>query len=178
MFGAFLFSALVSGAQSIEYLKNRASVEKKVTVLLKSYGNAVGCDFKFDKRNIVRTDIDGDGVREYVAVFYIDTTCSHTNTMGGEVFAVIDFESRDRIVVRANVSQPAAHAIGFPRFIDRIFLKGDQLWYAGKDFDLSKDPLCCPSLSVEGKVVLRKSLVQVDGQNDFNTWYWMDSRKH
>ena len=175
--GMFLLSPIASSAQPIESLKNRSSIEAKVTALLKSYANALGCDFKFDKSNIVRTDIDGDGEKEYVAIFYIDTTCSHTNTQGREVFAVIDFDSRDRIVVRANVSQPAVRAIGFPRFIDRIFLKGDQLWYTGKEFDWDKDALCCPSVSVEGRVMLRKSLVQVDGQNDFNIWYWIDSRK-
>ena len=153
----------------------------KIEKALKSYADAVGCRFRFDATNIVELDIaDGRSMRRYVALFFLDTGCTGGSAMGNSMFAVLDWsdDGRGNIFVQPELSQPAIPSFGFPQFIDRIFLKGHQLWYSGVDYDFSKDALCCPSVPVEGQVVLREGLVHVDTKQNFGARYWFSIPKH
>jgi len=168
---------LCLGISSMEvYAKGKVPVEN-ITVALKTYADTTGCEFYFDKQNIVQYDIDGDGEKELIALFFIDVGCSGGTAMGASVFAVLDSDSRGRVFVRPHMSQPATPSFGFPRLIDRIFLKNDRLWYSAKDFDWTKDALCCPSVPVEAPVSLLKNVIRVDEKNSFDAWYWIAPQK-
>jgi len=147
-----------------------------IAVVLKSYADTVGCNFNFDKKNIVQYDIDGNGKKEYVVLFFIDAGCSGGSSMTTSVFAVLN-DSFYGVFVRPHMSQPATPSFGFPSFIERIFLKNGQLWYSAKDFDWSKDALCCPSIPVEAPMYLLKKVVWIDEKNSFDAWYWISQQK-
>lgn len=150
---------------------------EKIEKALKSYADALGCAFEFHTKNVVQFDIIGDRARKYVALFFLDTGCTRGSSMGSDMFAVLEWGAGDEILVRPEVSQPAAPSFGFPRFVERIFIKGNQLWYSGKVHDWSKDAPNFPSVPVEGQVLLRKAVVAVDKKQDFGAWYWLSVRK-
>jgi len=139
---------------------------------LKRYAGTIGCQFQFDDRNVVVHDIDNDGKKDVVVLFFLDAGCQGGSTSGTSAFAVLDVDVRGRAFIRPELSQPAVPAFGFPRLIKRIFVRDNQLWYTAKDFDWSKDPLCCPSKPVEAPAYLRMSTLQVANGQNFAVWHW------
>lgn len=123
----------------------------KLRPVLQSYAEAIGCDFSFDAKNVVKFQIDSDGGTQYVAAFYLDPGCSGGSGMGSSMLAVMSQDSTGSFHVRADLSQPAL-MIGFPRFIDRIYVRGNAIWISAKEYDFTKDALCCPSVAVHGRI--------------------------
>lgn len=142
---------------------------QKIVSAVKAYANLVGCFIHMDDNNIVRYKINGRPV--FVALYAIDATCSGGSAMSRPAFVALGFDIfRKRIFILSEYSNPAATSEKFPQYIDRIFIKDNQLWFAAKDFNwgVVKDPkdgdaLCCPSLQVEAQVLFK------DGA-------WLDSR--
>ena len=141
--------------------ERRIPVEKAVAVL-KTYANTIGCEVHINKSNFVAFDIERE--RVVVGLYSIDEGCTGGSTMTRPAFAILKYDVRDKLLVNPGYSLPSATSQEFPRFIDRLFLKDNQLWYSGKDFDWSKDALCCPSVPIKAQVL-------------FQGGKWIDSRK-
>ena len=153
-------------------------IPTKVHDVLERYASTIGCEFSFDKENVVQFDVDDNGTNEFIAVFFLDVGCSGGTAMGTSIFAVLDLDDHGRLLVRSVQSQPAIASFGFPRFIDKIFLKQGKLYYSAKDYDWSKDALCCPSLQIEDSFSLRKSVVIASNGESLEIWYWMSEGSH
>ncbi len=153
---------------------------EKIETALKSYAEATGCNLRFEKNNVVQFDATGGRALQYVALFFLDDGCTGGSNMGSSMFAVLGWGGfgGDRIIVSAAMSQPAAPSFGFPRFIERIFVKGNQLWYDGKVHDWSKDAPNFPSVPVEGQVLLHRGVVRPGGNESFDAWYWLSIPQH
>ena len=152
---------------------------ERIEKVLKAYAETLGCEFKFDPKNVVEFDMTGDQMlQRYVALFFLDTGCTGGSGMGNSLFAVLEQGPRGEVLVQPELSQPTVPSFGFPRFIERIFVKGNQLWYSGKVPDWSRDAPNFPSVPVEGQVLLRKGVVNVDMKTNFGARYWLSRPKH
>ncbi len=127
----------------------------KLARVANTYATSIGCVLAFDKRNIVEYPVSSGGEKNYVALVGIDPQCSKGSAMyHSAIVALVAIEGSGVFVV-PDQSFPIAENEGLPQYVERIYTKGGELWFSGKEFDSSKDALCCPSLSVTGKVVLR-----------------------
>lgn len=144
---------------------------KKIVTVVKTYANSVGCFIHMDKNNIVKYEIDGKPV--YIALYDIDASCSGEKAMSRPAFAALGFDnSRNKVSILPDYSNPAATSEKFPRFIARIFIKDNQLWYSekgsnvghGKDSKV-RDERCCSSHPVEAQVLYKNG-------------FWLDSRSN
>lgn len=170
---AILLTALPVFVQAGEL--PRAKIEK----ILGRYANTVGCDFEMDQKNIVEMDINGNGDKEFVALFINDDDCSGGSGSSASNFAVLEQhkENPDKggIYVRPEMTMPVIPSVGLPRFIDRIFIKDAQLWFAGR-VHADKDGNNFPTISVQAQVQLLKSEVQVDAKNKRTIYYWKSAK--
>ncbi len=126
---------------------------KKIVIAVKAYANSVGCFIHMDKGNIVKYEIDGKPV--YVALYDIDAACSGEKAISRPAFAALGFDNfRGKVSILPDHSNPAATSEKFPRFIDRIFIKDNQLWYTAKD---------------SNRITVRAQVLYQNG-------FWLDSR--
>lgn len=118
---------------------------------------------------------NGNGEREFIALFYNDNGCSGGSGSVYASLAVLDQhkENPDKggIYVRPEMTMPVIPSIGLPRFIDRIFIKDGQLWFAGR-IHADKDGNNFPTVLIQAQVRLLKSEVQVDAGNKRTIYYW------
>ncbi len=128
---------------------------QRVTDVVKAYAGSIGCLMRFDPQNIVEYDVDNDGQKEIVVLFGVDPGCSGGSAMYHTALAVIECDTKGRLFVRTSQSFPKTQPEGLPQYTERIFLRSGQLMFSGKAFDFSKDALCCPSVLVEGLLILR-----------------------
>ena len=167
------FIALPVFAQSHDL--PRTKIEKVLT----AYAKATGCDFEMDKKNIVRIDLNGDEDIVYVALFIIDEDCSGGSGSWTSNLAVLDQNTeraaKTEIYVRPEMTMPVAPGVGLPRFIDRIFIKNKQLWFAGR-IHADIDGNNFPSIPVESQVQLHKSEVSVSGKTKRTIYYWRSAK--
>lgn len=125
----------------------------KIVTVVKAYANSVGCFIHMDKSNIVKYEIDEKAV--YIALYDIDASCSGEKTMSRPAFAALGFDNfRNKVFILPDYSNPAATSEKFPRFINRIFIKDNQLWYTAKDSN---------RISVKAQVLYKNG-------------FWLDSR--
>lgn len=125
----------------------------KVEKVVKAYAGTIGCLLRFERRNIIRHDLDGRNVPPtYIALFAIDPGCSEGSAMSHSAIAVIEQGIQGRVFMRPERSFPVAKNEGLPQYTERIFVKNGELRYVAMDFDFSKDALCCPSIHVEGRL--------------------------
>lgn len=181
LFGAIASPAQANGpAPNTTVPREEGIPIEKIEKALKSYAEAIGCNFRFDKNNVVQLDPSGGRPLQYVALFFLDDGCAAGSSTGSSMFAVLIWGGRgsDTIFVSPAVSQPAAPSFGFPWLIERIFVKGNQLWYSGKVYDWSKDTLNSPSVPIEGQVLLRKGVGRADGNKGFEAWYWLSAPQY
>ena len=166
---AFLLSSLSVLAQPFEL--PRAKIEK----VLSAYSNSVGCAFEMDRKNIVKMDINGSGEQEFVALFVNDEGCSGGSGSWESNLAVLDQHDEEpdkgNIYVRPDMTMPVSSAIGLPRFIDRIFIKDSQLWFAGR-IHADKDGNNFPSIPVQAQIQLIKREVSMDSKGKHTIYYW------
>jgi hypothetical protein len=148
---------------------------QQIETALKSYAEAVGCQFRFDKNNVAPFHVERGRPRTFVALFRLDPGCAGGNGMAETMVALLHWGGlpKDEIFVDPAASGPAAQAFGFPAVINRVFVKGNQVSYSGMALDLSKDAPCCPSVPVEGQIVVRKGLVKVEAGRTLSAWYWL-----
>lgn len=147
----FLFCLVMSSTA----IAGDAATIRKVTDVVKAYAGSIGCLMHFDPKNIVEYDVDNDGQNEIVVLFGVDPGCSGGSAMYHSALAVIERGTRGRLFVRPPQSFPATQPEGLPQYTEKIFLRSGQLMFSGKDFDFAKDALCCPSVLVEGLLILR-----------------------
>lgn len=170
---AFLLVVLPAAVQSQEL--QRTKIEK----ILGAYANATGCAFQMDRKNIVEVDVEGNGDKVIVALFVNDDDCGGGSGSWTSNLAVLDqhHENPDKggIYVRPELTMPVASGIGLPRFIDRIFIKDEQLWFAGR-IHAKKDGNNFPTITVQAQVQLLKSEVRVDDKNKRIIYYWKCSK--
>lgn len=170
---SLFLSSIPAVAQSQEL--PRTKIEK----ILGTYANTVGCDFEMDRKNIVKIDINGDGDRVFIALFINDDGCGGGSGSWTSNLAVLEQhdEEPDRggIYVRPEMTMPVISGIGLPRFIDRIFIKDGQLWFAGR-IHADKDGNNFPTIPVQAQVQLLKSDVQVDTKNKRTIYYWKSTK--
>ena len=125
----------------------------KVESVVKAYANTIGCLLRLDRRNIVRQNIGGlNGASTYVVLFAIDQGCSGGSAMSQSAIAVVEQGMQGRMFIRPELSFPVTKNEGLPQYTEKIFVRNGDLRFAAKDFDFSKDALCCPSLPVEGRL--------------------------
>jgi hypothetical protein len=92
---------------------------ERIEKALKSYADAIGCNLRFDRRNIVLFDIIGDRGVRYVAYSRLDPGCAGGSSTIENMFVILQWGGyrSDRIFVSPGISQPAAAAFGFPPYI-------------------------------------------------------------
>jgi hypothetical protein len=147
-FGLFLPCILHAEELKIPY--------EKIHQALESYASTIGCQFAMKDDNVVRYSLKNRKI--FIALYSIDLKCTGGTAMSRPAFAAIAENSQGRFFILSKYSAPAATSSEFPRFIDRIYIDGGKLWYAAKDFDFSKDALCCPSVPVKGRVEFKNGI--------------------
>lgn len=137
------------GAEAEVEAQFRRSV-KNIPSVVKQYADAVGCEFHMKRTNVVPYELDGGSA--YIAVMHLDNGCSGGSAMSRPVFVALRPAAYQKVLVDASYSAPDQTSQEFPSLISRIYLKGGEIWFEGKTFDLAKDPICCPSVNVVGRV--------------------------
>ncbi len=164
-----LFTALPAAAQQQEI--PRAKMEE----ILGKYANTVGCGFEMDRKNIVEVDLQGNGDKVFVVLFIVDDDCSGGSGSWSSNLAVLDQhkENPDKggIYVRPEMTMTVVSGIGLPRFIERIFIKDGQLWFAGR-IHAENDGNNFPTIPVQARVQLLHSAVQLDTKHKRTIYYW------
>lgn len=147
----------------------------KIEKILGTYANTVGCDFEMDQKNIVKLDLNGDGNMVFVALFINDDNCAGGSGSWTSNLAVLgqydDHQNKGRIHVIYEMTMPLISSIGLPRFIDRIFIKNGQLWFAGR-IHAEKDGNNFPTIPVQARIQLLHSAVQLDAKHKDTIYYW------
>ena len=150
--GWLVLLAVAQDASASSVNKQKISTKKIITAV-KAYANSVGCFVHMDKGNIVKYEIDEKLV--YIALYDIDASCTGGTTMSRPAFAALGFDNfRNKVFILPDYSNPAATSEKFPRFINRIFIKDNQLWYTAKDSN---------RISVKAQVLYKNG-------------FWLDSR--
>lgn len=147
---------------------------KKIEEALKAYSAGIGCNFGFNPKDVVEFDVDTDGIKDFVAIFDIDAGCAGGTSTTRSSLAVLKYSNEirmDELYVAPDMSQPSIPAFGLPRFIDRIFIKGKELWFAGR-MHSERDGNNFPSIPVKSRVSLAKALVPIDSKRKFAFYYW------
>lgn len=169
---ALLLTALPALAQSQELPRT------EIETILRTYANTVGCSFEMDRKNIVEMDINGDGDMEFVALFINDDDCSGGSGSWESHLAVLDrhkdYPDKGGIYVRPEMTMSAIQGISLPRFIDRIFIKDGQLWFAGR-IHAENDGNNFPTIPVQARIQLLHSAVQLDTKHKATIYYWKSS---
>ena len=144
---------LTLGAAGNAICAEPATPTIKVESVIKAYANTIGCLLRLDRQNIVRHNIgSSDAPPTYVVLFAIDQGCSGGSSMSQSAIAVVEQGIQGRMFIRPELSFPVSKNEGLPQYAEKIFVKNGDLRFVAKDFDLSKDALCCPSLHVEGRL--------------------------
>src|ERR1035437_7111654 len=145
---------VVAGAETT-YAAEAELPARAITKSLRSYADSIGCLMAFDQKNVVEFNVSGPGGNsEYVALFVIDPDCSRGSAMAFRALAVFEKTESDRVFVRPTLSFPVAEN-ELPPVTERLFVEDGKLMYEGLDFDVAKDPLCCPSIPVRGQLTFR-----------------------
>lgn len=138
---------------------------RKITAVVKAYAKPIGCLMNFETHNIVEYDVDANGQKEIIVLFGIDPECSGGSAMYHSALAVIDRDTKGRLFVRPAQSFPVTQPEGLPQYTEKIFLRSGKLMFSGNDFDFSKDGLCCPSVPVEGTLLLKDGSWIIEKKN-------------
>ena len=171
-----LAAAACAGPASAVEPKRKMPVKQIETAIL-AYARSIGCNEAFDRRNIVAVpqDYGVDSNFQYLVVYWLDVGCSGGSAMGRSLFAVLKPGGQSGYVVDPELSRPEA-TTGFPRVIDRVSVRRGRIVYAARDFDFTKDALCCPSVAVTGELSLRKKTVDV-GKSGATVHFWVDDHR-
>ena len=137
--------------------------EASIPALIRQYATSLGCAFYMDPSNVVpypmsklkgpKPSAPGSRLKVFVVVFSLDEGCSGGSQMSRPVFAVVRHGFPFTMVVDATFSAPHQTSEDFPSVVTHIFLKDGELWYMALAHDFSKDALCCPSVSITGRLV-------------------------
>lgn len=151
----------------------------KIVKIIHTYANTVGCGFEMDRINIVEMDIEGNGNKVFVALFIDDDNCGGGSGSWTSNLAVLarHNENPDKggIYVRPEMTMPVASNIGLPRFIDKIFIKDGQLWFAGR-IHADKDGSNFPTIPVQAQIQLIKSEAKVNAETKRTFYSWKSSK--
>jgi hypothetical protein len=140
---------------------------------LKAYAESVGaCEIGF--KNAVEFDVDGDGFKEFVALYYLDALCSGGSGSSADALAVLKYQgdgAKKKLYVVPNMSEPSTQAFGTPATIDRVFVKDGQLWFAGKKHG-KDDASNFPTVPLQSSFSLVRAELRVDSDNKHSFYYW------
>lgn len=118
------------------------------------YADTIGCLLlKVDHSNIVEYPVVNSRERRFVSLINIDPQCSGGSAMGRSVLISLIETDDGKVFVIPEESFPVAENNRLPQYIDKIYTKNGDLWFSGKDFDQKKDPLCCPSVPIKGRLM-------------------------
>lgn len=184
----FCYAALAQPANEIakvdalveDALKPTPPPLAKIEKVLRAYAETLGCDFSMNRKNIVEIDIDKDeeGGKEFVALFNLDVGCLGGSGTGKSNIAVLKYRDifhKETIYVRSEMSEPSITSYGFPRFIDRLFIKNGQLWYSGR-VHREGDANNFPTTTVQARAMLIKKEVPLSPSSIFQMFYWLSSQ--
>lgn len=143
-----------SASVGIAHASADAVPRKSITKIVKQYASAMGCDVVFDSRNIVKIQLADDW--GYVVVYSMDPGCAGGNALYQSYFAVVSPSAFGSLFINAAYSSPPQTSTLFPKKIIKVSRSNGELWYRALDFDAAKDPACCPSVPVEGRLVFKK----------------------
>lgn len=154
----------------------------RIEKVLRTYAETVGCDFSMNRKNIVEIDIDKseDEEKEFVAIFNIDAGCLGGSGTGKSSIAVLKYRDifhKDIIYIRSELSEPSILSDGFPKVIERLFIKNGQLWYAGK-INKDGDANNLPTSSVQAQVKLVKKEMSISANQTTSVFYWKSSKDY
>ena len=157
--------------------KEVAIPTKQISSVVLSYAGSIGCGAKFDPSNIVKVAGRFNRSTEgYIAIYYLDVGCDGGSGSATSAFAFLGRGSHGELFVDPELSRPGA-TLGFPQSVTKLRVKNGDVWYEAKDFDFSKDALCCPSVNVSGKLSAISRDAQLNGVIS-TTWYWVDEKKN
>ncbi len=131
---------------------------KAINALVLSYARSIGCNEVVDPKLVVEipasfgipSDLPG---KAWLAAYSVDVGCSEGSAMSTTSFAVVRGNAPGRLYIEPELSRPQA-TIGFPNDITGLAVRNGEIAFTAKDFDFTKDALCCPSVVVSGKVRL------------------------
>lgn len=123
---------------------------RHIPKLIKQYATTIGCNFRFNRNNVVPYRIDGEDV--YVALYDLDIGCNGGTAMSATSLVVLRWGgSHPQLYLSPQMSKLIGE---FPATIDKLFIKNDQLWYSALWLK-PKDALCCPSERELGRLTYR-----------------------
>lgn len=176
-------SALLGGILSLGFAT--ASVAgplpvARISKVLKGYAESIGCNYEFDKKDIVETDVDLDGEKEFVVVYALDVGCAGGSGTTGSRLAVLrrrDEFHMDDIFLDVEKSEPAAMARGLPRWVDSLTLKSGRLRYRGWAYQ-EGDSNAEPSVPVDSQLDLVKTEVSLDAGFKKTIYIWKSQKAY
>jgi hypothetical protein len=134
---------------------------RRIPEVVARYGNALGCQFTMNPANVAPYTL---GTRNgYVALFSLDEGCSMGSAMSRPVIVFLEQSQNATPYVKASYSAPGQTSPQLPVNMQRLYLRGTELWYSGLA-SKPEDPLCCPSGKVEGRL-------------EFKQGQWQDSQQ-
>lgn len=154
----------------------------KIEKVLRAYAESIGCDFSMTRKNIVEIDIDQDKYqdKEFVALFNVDAGCAGGSGTGKSSFAVLKYRDifhKDMIYVLPELSEPSIKSYGFPRLIDRLYIKNGQLWYGGKTYK-DGDAYNSPTLTTQAQAKLVRKETPFNSHQVLPVVYWQSSSNY
>jgi hypothetical protein len=160
MFAFRLFVIFLLTCPMISFGAQSKIPTKRIMTVVKTYANTVGCFIHMEQNNIVEHKINGR--RVYVALYSIDDGCTTGNNMFRPAFAALQGDGHGGVLVIPEYSIPSATSEKFSQHINKIFIRNNELWYSGMDYNWGHtkpgeegDALCCPSMPVEGKILFQ-----------------------
>jgi hypothetical protein len=151
-------SAFAASGNAIKANRNGLPL-KAINTLVVAYARSIGCNEYVDPTLVVEiptsfgipSDLPG---KAWLAAYSVDVGCSGGSAMSKTAFAVVRGEEPSHLYIEPELSRPQA-TLGFPNDITSLTVRKGKIAFTAKDFDFTKDALCCPSVVVSGKVVLR-----------------------
>ena len=130
--------------------EGQLEAEKTIPALLESYGNAIGCSFSFNPKNLVKYKILEKPV--IVAAISLDVGCSGGSAMHRTLLIIMKYGAYHKINVVPELSIPMQTPPELPNNLESLYLENGEIIFSGFSPNWSKDALCCASQPAKGKV--------------------------
>jgi len=147
-----------------QQLNNKDVIHQKILTVVEQYATSLGCIFHINPNNIVSYKLNRDIV--FVALYSLDLGCSGGSNMSRPAFVVIRAGAYNTYLVDPRYSSPLQTSSNLPQHLNEIFIKNDEIWYKALKHDFSKDPICCPSIQIEGRIKYKNGLWVDESIND------------
>ncbi|MDF3868438.1 hypothetical protein P3W53_28540 [Pseudomonas denitrificans (nom. rej.)] len=141
--------ARADGTDEEEWARHQARMAvkaKAIPSMVERYAELVGCAVAFDPKNVVPYTVRGRS--GFIAVLGLNEDCGGGVTMNIPYVVAVRWGGYETLLIDPVMSKAANN---LPRVIDRVWLDGAIVRYAGREASAS-DAACCASKPVSGTI--------------------------